>query len=172
MTEIGRKIVYFGCRANVNRSFIAQQIMLNHLRENPLPLEVRSGGVQVSEQAPNMTFFPWIMPQFTQALQKMGLAYVLPSIVRHHCRPFTLPVIQEANLIVTMTKRQRDHLRNFATPHTKVLMLSQLADLGREEDVFDAMLAPESTLEAFVYQIAMLQYFLDFRALRERLGFV
>lgn len=171
MTEIGRKIVYVGCRANVNRSFIAEQILLNYLRENPLPVEVRSGGVQVSEQACNMSFYPWILPTFTQALQKMGLAYIIPAISRHRSRPFTLPVIKEADLVLTMTKRQREHLRNFATPHTKVLMLSQLADLGREEDVFDAMLAPESTVEAFVYQIAMLQYFLDLRAFRARLGF-
>lgn len=170
MQETEKKIVYFGCRANVNRSFIAEQIVLNHLRSHPLPVIVRSGGVQVNERASNMTHYPNIMPQFTRALTKLGLDYILPAIERHRCRAFTIPVIKEADLILTMTKRQRDHLRNYATPHTKVLMLSQLADLGREEDVFDAMLAPESSVEAFVYQIAMLQYFLDFRAFRLRLG--
>lgn len=164
------KIVYVGCRANVNRSFIVEQLLQKYVQETSLPVVVTSGGVQVNERAGNMTYYSGQLPQFVRALQQLGLDFIIPNITRHRSHAFTGPELQKAHLILTMTRQQRDFLRQF-TPHsTQVLMLSQLADLTRENDVFDVMEAPDSSFEAFLFEIAQILYYLDFKAFKLRLG--
>jgi hypothetical protein len=65
-----------------------------------------------------------------------------------------------------MTRKHRDHLKQYAPPTAQILMLSQLRDPAHEEDVFDAMLEPVIIVEAFVLQIAQLQYYLDLEHLK------
>lgn len=141
-----------------------------YVRENHLPVVITSGGVQAHERAPNMLHYSDQMPQFVQALQRLGLDFITPKIERHQAHNFSGKELKQADLILTMTSRQRDYLSKYANPNAQVLMLSQLADLAREIDVFDAMEAPVSSFEAFVYEIAQLQYYLDFQAFRFRLG--
>ena len=49
-------------------------------------------------------------------------------------------------------------------------MLSQLRDMSREEDVFDAMQERVISVEAFVWQIAQIQYYVDLESLKALLG--
>lgn len=164
------KIVYVGCRANVNRSFIVAQLLQKYIGETSLPVLVTSGGVQVNERARNMAYYSGQLPQFVRALQRLGLDSIIPNISKHQSHAFTGPELQKADLIITMTGRQRDYLQQYTPPLTQVLMLSQLADLNRQEDVFDAMEASDSSFEAFVFEMAQLQYYLDFEAFKRRLG--
>jgi protein-tyrosine-phosphatase len=158
---VKHKQVYVGCRANVNRSFLLEQLLLERTARANLPIEIRSGGVKLADGLPNMAHAPQAIIEFVQALQKTGLDFIIPKIRQHQAHAFTIPDLQDADLILTMTRKQRDHLKQYAPPTTQVLMLSQLRDLGREEDIFDAMLEPTITVEAFVLQIAQLQYYLD-----------
>ena len=170
MAAANSKIVYVGCRANVNRSFIVEQLLQKFVRENNLPVVVTSGGLQAHPQAPNMLAYTAQVPQFVQALQRLGLDFIIPNIEQHRAHNFSGSELKRADLILTMTLRQRDYLSQHTKPTTQVMMLSQLADLTREIDVFDAMEAPVSSYEAFVYEIAQLQYYLDYQAFRFRLG--
>lgn len=170
MAAANAKIVYVGCRANVNRSFIVEHLLQKYVRENNLPVTVVSGGVQAHPQAPNMLYYTAQAPLFVQALQRLGLDFIIPNIEQHQAHNFSGAELKRADLILTMTLRQREYLSKYTKPTTQVMMLSQLADLTREIDVFDAMEAPVSSYEAFVYEIAQLQYYLDFQALRFRLG--
>ena len=79
---------------------------------------------------------------------------------------FTIPDLESADLILTMTRKQRDHLKEYASPTTRVMMLSQLRDWSHEEDVFDAMQARVISVEAFVLQIAQIQYYIDLESLK------
>src|SRR5947209_2743705 len=163
---VQRKLVYVGCRANVNRSFILEQILLALIKEASLPIDIDSGGVMVDERLSNMSYYPSAVIAFVLALQKMGLDFIIPKIPQHQAHAFTIPDIQSADLIVTMSKRQRDHLKQYAPPATQVIMLSQLRDMSRQEDVFDAMQVQDISVEAFVLQIAQLQYFLALTSLK------
>jgi len=163
---VKRKQIYVGCRANVNRSFLLEHLLLEHITKASLPIEVRSGGVKVVEGLPNMSYYPAGVIEFVQALQKTGLDFIIPRIRQHQAHAFTIPDLHSADLIITMTKRQRDHLKQYAPPTSPVIMLSQLGDQSREEDVFDAMQEPRISVEAFVWQIAQLQYYLDLEALK------
>src|SRR5579884_329282 len=133
-----RKRVYVGCRANVNRSFIVEQMLLKKLAEEALPIDIDSGGVMVDERFKNMTYYPGAIIEFILALQRMGLDYIIPNIRTHQARAFTTTDIQNADLILTMTRKQRDHLKQYVAPDTQVMLLSQLKDPACEENIFDA----------------------------------
>ncbi len=166
---VKRKRVYVGCRANVNRSFILEQILLRHIKEASLPIDIDSGGVMVDERVINMTFYPSAVIEFVLALQKTSLDFIVPNIRHHQAHAFTIPDIESADLIITMTKRQRDHLKEYASPKTQVIMLSQLRDMAREEDIFDAMQERVMSVEAFVLQIAQIQYYVDIESIKAML---
>jgi protein-tyrosine-phosphatase len=165
-----RKLVYVGCRANLNRSFILEQILLKLIQEAALPIDIKSGGVMVDERVSNMSFHPAAVIEFVLALQKTGLDFIIPNIRKHQAHAFTLPDLQQADLVLTMTRRQREHLKQHAPAKTRVMTLSQLRDVSREEDVFDAMLEPVVSVEAFVWQIAQIQYYVDIESLKTLLG--
>src|SRR3989442_4647709 len=62
-----RKLVYVGCRANLNRSFILEQILLNLIKEASLPIDIKSGGVMVDERVSNMAYYPTDVIEFDLA---------------------------------------------------------------------------------------------------------
>jgi protein-tyrosine-phosphatase len=161
-----RKQIYVGCRANVNRSFLLKCLLVEQITKTSFPIEVRSGGVRVAEGLPNMSYYPAGVIEFIQALQKTGLDFILPHIRQHQAHAFTISDLHSADLVITMTKRQRDHLKQYAPPASPVIMLSQLRDPSREEDVFDAMQELHISVEAFVWQIAQLQYYLNLESLK------
>ena len=167
---VRRKLIYVGCRANVNRSFILEQILLSLIKEASLPIAVKSGGVMVDERVSNMSYYPAAVIEFVLALQRSGLDFIIPNIRKHQAHAFTIPDLQSANLILTMTRKQRDHLKQYASATTQVIMLSQLRDMSREEDVFDAMQERIISVEAFVWQIAQIQYYVDLESLKALLG--
>lgn len=169
---VRRKHIYVSCRANVNRSFILEQVLLKLFEEERLPVDINSGGVMLAKGLINMTYYPRGVIEFVLALQETGLDFVIPRIRLHQAHAFTIEDIQGADLIMTMTKRQRDHLRNYASPTTRVIMLSQLGDMQREVDVYDAMQEPDVTVEAFIRQIRQLQDYIDMEALKALLGLV
>jgi protein-tyrosine-phosphatase len=113
-----------------------------------------------------MSYYPAGVIEFIQALQKTGLDFILPHIRQHQAHAFTISDLHSADLVITMTKRQRDHLKQYAPPASPVIMLSQLRDPSREEDVFDAMQELHISVEAFVWQIAQLQYYLNLESLK------
>jgi protein-tyrosine-phosphatase len=100
----------------------------------------------------------------------MELDFIIPNIRKHRSHAFTREDLQSADLILTMTKKQREHLKQYVAPTTQVLMLSQLRRQEREEDVFDAMEEPVASVEAFVLQIAQIQYYTDLGSLQTLLG--
>lgn len=165
-----RKLVYVGCRANLNRSFILEQILLKLIKEASLPIDIRSGGVMVDERISNMAYCPAGVIEFVLALHKTGLDFIIPNIRKHQSHAFTIPDLQAADLILTMTRKQRDHLAQYAPATTQVLMLSQLRNRAHEEDIFDAMQESVMSVEAFALQIAQLQYYTDLENLKALLG--
>jgi len=52
-----QKFVYVGCRANVNRSFILEQILLNLIKEASLPIAIKSASEETSTK---IWYFPTI----------------------------------------------------------------------------------------------------------------
>ncbi|GHO85843.1 hypothetical protein [Dictyobacter formicarum] len=164
--QVKRKHVYVGCRANINRSFILEQILRDKINKASLPIDIRSGGVMLAEGLPNMAYYPQGIIEFILALQKMELDFIIPSIRQHRAHAFTIADIQNAHLIMTMTRKQRDHLKQYAPPTTKIIMLSQLHDMAHEEDIFDAMQERRISVEAFVRQIAQIQFYLDLEKLK------
>src|SRR3712207_6089638 len=106
MTAATQKIVYVGCRANVNRSFVVEQLLKNYIGTSVLPVVVTSGGVQVNERAAKMLAYTGQAPQFIKALEQLGLDFIIPKIESHRAHAFTRPELQKPDLILAMTKRQ------------------------------------------------------------------
>jgi protein-tyrosine-phosphatase len=164
------KRVYVGCRANVNRSFILEQILSDQITRASLPIDISSGGVMVVQGRSSMAYYPGEIIEFVLALQKTGFDFIIPKIRQHQAHAFTIPDIQSADLIITMTRKQREHLKQYALPTTQIIMLSQLRDPSHEEDIFDAMQERVISVEAFVRQINQLKSYADLESVKNLLG--
>ena len=121
------KKILFVCTANTCRSFMAEHLMKQLLKE-----EEFSGSIEVASAG--VLALAALRPP-DNALRVLKEAGIEPG--NHQARKLDRDLVEEADFVLAMERTYRDRiLREYPTSKGKVFLLKEFAGLG-EEDILD-----------------------------------
>jgi protein-tyrosine-phosphatase len=147
--------ILFVCTGNVSRSFLAEMLLKNEVKQHHLKnIEVSSAGVSAYPGIP-------ADPEMVNYLSKIGVPYE-----NHEARAITKDDVDQADLILVMEKAHFEIIKSEwpQIEHKMELLGKYIAPDQAEDDVIDPY-----GRSAYYYRLAQSQITLAIRSLMKRL---
>jgi protein-tyrosine phosphatase len=133
--------VLFVCTGNTCRSVLAEQLLKTLAQERGLDWEVRSCGTAAD---PRIAVTAYVR----KLVREMGV-----SDFQHRASPLSTQAVAWADVVLSMTKAQLSRiLHDYPEAEPKAFMLTEYADLGRE-DIEDPIGGDEDRYRAALAEI-------------------